>query len=132
MKKILFTFFLMVSLTNTVLSQEAEKKIVTTVWDGIVIVGYVDNGGFINFGGPSIKLISKPYAIGLGVLPSLKIKEDKVAAGQTKNAIFTPTLGAGITFIYKHLVIQTPIYYTGKNAKSDGKWNIGIGIGYKF
>lgn len=132
MKKIIIYLLLSFGFINITNAQDTEKKIVTTVWDGAVIVGYVNDGGFINFGGPSIKIIKKPYSVGLGVLPSLRIKEDKVIAGQPKNSILTPTLGAGITFAYKHLVVQTPIYYNNKTAKADGKWNLGIGLGYKF
>lgn len=108
------------------------KKLTAGVGDGIVVAGYVDNGAYVNFTGPHIKWVKKPYAILLGVLPSLRIKEDKVATGATKNSVITPTLGVGITFAYKHLVVQVPLYYNAKSSTADGKWNPGIGIGYRF
>ena len=109
-----------------------EAKVQAEACDGIVVAGYVDNGAYINFTGPHIKWVKKPFAILLGVLPSLRIKEDKVATGATKNSVITPTLGAGITFAFKHLVIQVPVYYNPKTAIANGKWNPGIGIGYRF
>lgn len=110
----------------------SNKKITATIAEGIIAVGYVDNGAYVNFTGPSIKLFKKPYLLCLGVLPSLRIKEDKVPAGSPKNSIITPALGAGITFAYKHVALQVPLYYNGKTAKDDGQWNVGVGVGYKF
>jgi hypothetical protein len=101
-------------------------------WDGIVVAGYVNKGAFVNFGGPSIKLIKKPYSIGFGMLPSFRIKEDKVAAGATKNSTILGALGFGLTTSYRHLVVQVPFYYNAKTAALDGKWNAGFGVGYKF
>lgn len=132
-KYILITILVFSAFVNTLNAQDnSEKKVSATIAEGIVVVGYVDDGAYINFTGPSIKIINKPYLICLGVLPSLRIKEDKVAAGAPKNSVITPTLGMGATFAYKHLAIQVPLYYNGKTAKVDGKWNIGFGLGYKF
>jgi hypothetical protein len=113
-------------------AQETEKKIIVTAWEGFAVAGYVDSGAFVNFGGPSIKLVHKPYAIIFGMLPSLKIKEDQVPEGAKKNSIVIPSLGFGLTYLYKHLAVQVPFYYNQKNATTDGKWNIGFGLGYKF
>jgi hypothetical protein len=108
------------------------KKAKVVAWDGMAVGGYVNNGGFVNFGGPTVKFISKPFGIGFGILPTMRIKEDKVAKGVMKNSAITPTAGFGFTFIYKHLVLQVPFYYNTKTATSNGKWNPGVGIGYKF
>ena len=108
-----------------------DKKIIASAWDGAVITGYVDNGAFVNFGGPSIKYISKPLAIGFGVLPSMRIKED-VSGTPTKNSIVMPALGFGLTFTFKHLALQIPFYNNPKTATKNGEWNPGFGIGYKF
>jgi hypothetical protein len=62
----------------------------------------------------------------------LRIKKDRVAAGAPRNSVITPNLGAGITMAYKHFAIQVPAYYNAKTSTKDGKWNPGIGIGYKF
>lgn len=102
------------------------------LFDGYLVAGYVDHGGFINCTGPSIKFSRKPYAVLLGLLPSLRIKEDKVAPGATKNSAFTPNLGFGITAAFHHLALQLPFYYNAKTAVKNGKWNPGIGLGYKF
>ena len=111
-----------------------DTKIVTSVWDGAIVAGFVDNGGFINFGGPSFKVVSKPYAFGFGMLPSLRIKEDKdaIAAGKPKNQMVFPSLGAGAFFSVKHFMVQVPIFYNPKTGLENGKWNVGLGIGYKF
>jgi hypothetical protein len=102
------------------------------LFDGCLLTGYVDHGAFINCTGPSIRFSKKPYAILFGMLPSLRIKEDKVAAGATKNSAVTPNLGFGITTAFQHLALQLPFYYNPKTAVKNGKWNAGIGLGYKF
>lgn len=103
-----------------------------TLFEGVIVAGYVDNGAYVNCAGPAIKFNKKPLAVLVGLLPSLRIKKDHVAAGATQNSVITPTLGAGITAIYKHLAIQVPVYYNAKTSSKNGKWNLGIGIGYKF
>ncbi len=109
-----------------------KTKATVVAWDGMIVAGYVNDGGFINFGGPSLKLIKKPWIFGIGILPSVRIKEDAVAAGAKKNSIIMPTAGFGFTMVYKHLVVQLPFYYNAKTAASDGKWHAGFGIGYKL
>lgn len=128
MKRSLLIVILFTVIQNT-FSQD--KKISASVWDGMLIVGYCDDGAFVNFGGPSIKYIAKPMSIGFGVLPSMRIKEDK-STTVAKNSVVTPTLGFGLTFAYKHLALQVPFFYNPKTATTDGKWNPGFGIGYKF
>jgi hypothetical protein len=125
---LVFIGFITISNAQEVL----EKNVSITAGEGIIVIGYVDNGAYINFTGPSLKLIHKPYVAWLGVLPSLRIKEDNVPAGAKKNSVLTPSLGFGLTFAYKHLAIQIPMYYNGKTTTTDGKWNPGIGLGFKF
>lgn len=132
MKKSILILALILFSTKGNAQENSIKNLTMTAWDGTVIIGYVNNGAFINFGGPSLKLIHKPYTASLGFLPSLRIKEDKVALGQKKNSIITPTLGFGLTSGYKHLAFQIPAYYNSKTGTKDGKWNIGLGLGYKF
>jgi hypothetical protein len=103
-----------------------------SAWDGMVVAGYVNDGGFVNFGGPSIRFIKRPFAVSLGMLPTLRFKKDKVAEGAKENSTVMPTAGIGISFVYRHLVVQVPFYYNGKTATSDGAWKTGVGIGYKF
>lgn len=111
-------------------AQESPSKITATLCDGFIIAGYVHDGGFINFGGPALKLTHKPFNFILGMLPSLKFKEDRT--GATKNSFITPTLGAGLTIAYKHIALQAPLYYNTKTASGNGRWHAGIGLGYKF
>ena len=103
-----------------------------TVWDGMMVAGYVNQGGFVNFGGPTLKLVAKPWSFGFGILPTMRIKEDKVAKDAPKNSIVTPTAGFGFTVCYKHLVVQVPFYYNPKTTVANGKWNPGIGLGIKL
>ena len=110
-----------------------EKKASVVAWDGMMVAGYVNQGSYVNFGGPSIKLVKKPWSFGFGILPTMRIKKDQVAKeGATKNSIITPTAGFGFTFAYRHLVVQVPFYYNAKSATVNGKWNPGVGIGYRF
>jgi hypothetical protein len=83
------------------------------------------------FEGPAIKLTHKPFMFMIGMLPSLKIKEDKTVNGP-KNTWVIPSLGFGATAVYKHIALQIPFLYNAKTASKDGKWNPGIGLGYKF
>jgi hypothetical protein len=110
---------------------KATSTLKTTLFEGIVAVGYIDDGATINFTGPAIKLTHKPFMFMIGMLPSLKIKEDKTANGP-RNTWVIPSLGFGATAVYKHIALQMPFLYNAKTASKDGKWNAGIGLGYKF
>lgn len=114
---------------KTVASNTKESKIKFTMQDGIVIAGYVDNGAFLNFTGPNISHTKNNTKIMLGMLPSLRIKEDNK---EPKNSIITPSLGVGFTYSYKRIAFQLPFYYNTKTASTDGKWNCGIGIGIRL
>jgi hypothetical protein len=123
----------MLGLFSSVTAQSTAAKSPTVVaWDGMVVAGYVNHGGFVNFGGPTVKLIKKPVSLGFGILPTMRIKEDDVAKGSPKNSAITPTAGFGFTVVYKHIAVQVPFYYNPKTALVSGKWNPGIGIGFKF
>ncbi|HEY6504673.1 MAG TPA: hypothetical protein VIZ28_11910 [Chitinophagaceae bacterium] len=136
MKKVIIKTVCMIcafcSFIATNAQSTSEKKATVVAWDGMAVAGYVNNGGFINFGGPTVKFINKPFSIGFGILPTMRIKEDNVPKGTVKNSIVTPTAGFGFSFIYKHMVLQVPFYYNPKTATSNGKWNPGVGVGYKF
>ena len=107
----------------------SKEKINFGFFDGTIVTGYVDQGGFLNFTGPNVSYTSGKSKILVGMLPSLRFKEDKSAV---KNAFVTPTLGMGMTYSYKKIAIQVPFYYNAKTATLDGKWNVGIGIGLKL
>jgi len=111
---------------------EAKAQTKVSLFDGTLVAGYVDHGGYINFVGPNVKFSKKPFSISAGLLPSLRIKEDKVTPGTTKNSLVTPNLGFGLTAVIHHLAIQLPFYYNTKTAAKNGEWNVGAGLGYKF
>lgn len=115
-------------------AQTTENRIKgsTTLFDGTIVAGYLDNGAYLNCTGPAIKLSKKPFAVMIGLLPSLRIKKDTVAPGASQNSAITPSLGTGITIAYHHLAIQLPVYYNAKTVAKDGQWKPGFGLGYKF
>lgn len=124
-------FFGMALMANFVKAQTTVKTSLT-VWDGMFVAGYVGNGAYINCGGPSVKWTMKPFSIAVGLFPAVRIKDDKQPAGAKTNSAVTPSTGVGITSAYKHLVFQIPLFYDAKTASSNGKWNLGVGVGYKF
>ncbi|KFC23018.1 hypothetical protein [Chryseobacterium sp. FH1] len=128
MKKQIGFILLFVSIFN--FAQENNSKVNVSFFDGIAVAGYVDDGGFFNFTGPNVNLVHRNTKIMLGMLPSIRIKEDR--SETTKNSILTPTLGMGITVAYRKLALQIPFYYNAKTATENGKWKMGIGLGYRF
>ena len=125
--KIVVSVLIFLLNSNNLLSQKTELK--TFILSGTIVGGYVDNGAYLNFTGPGVKLQRGSSDLMIGVLPSVRFKEDN---GITKNALVTPSLGIGITYTYKLLAVQIPFYYNGKTAIADGRWNIGIGLGLKL
>ncbi|TDS10254.1 hypothetical protein [Sphingobacterium paludis] len=125
------TLFLCFGLkNNTLFAQQGTIK--GSLFEGTVVAGYVDKGAYINCTGPAVKYSRPGASILLGLLPTLKIKEDKVEEGKPKNSVITPTLGFGMTACIGHFALQMPAFYTAKTATTDGKWKVGLGIGYKF
>lgn len=106
-----------------------ENKVNLALYDGIAVIGYVDKGSYLNFTGPNVNVKFQNSKLILGMLPSLRFRKDN---GVPKNAFVTPNLGVGLTYSYKKIVIQVPAYYNAKTAAQDGKWNVGIGVGYRF
>lgn len=117
-------------LSALLFAQENNSKVNASFFDGIAVAGYVDNGAFLNFTGPNVNFVYNQTKIMFGMLPSVRIKEDK--SSTTKNSILTPNLGIGITVAYKKLALQIPFYCNSKTSTVDGKWKMGIGIGYRF
>ncbi len=128
MKKLLCTAGIIIS--GFCYSQETGSKVKAAFFDGALMAGYVDHGAYINFTGPNISYKDKDFKIMLGMLPSLRIKEDRSAG--TKNSPVMPTLGAGLTIIYKKAALQLPVYYNNKTPTQNGAWKLGIGLGYSF
>ncbi len=105
------------------------EKVNFTFYDGIVVGGYVDEGGYLNFTGPNINVTYGKSKFLFGMMPSLRFKEDK---STPKNAFLTPSLGFGLTYSYKALAFQIPLYYNPKTATADGKWHVGLGLGLRI
>jgi hypothetical protein len=63
------------------------------------------------------------------MLPSLRFKVDK---DSPKNASVYPNLGFGLTYSYKYLSLQIPMYYNAKTTTENGSWHVGFGIGYRI
>ncbi|MDQ1151773.1 hypothetical protein QE382_003757 [Sphingobacterium zeae] len=130
MKKLL-TVCLLLMISSQMYGQE--KIVKGSLFEGIVVAGYADHGAYINCTGPALKYTFAPKSCLLvGLLPSLKLKEDKVDPGKPKNSWITPSLGFGLTAVFRHIAIQLPAFYTAKTSAADGKWRLGVGMGYKF
>lgn len=137
MKLYVLTVFF-TALTCTVLQAQDKQEsdatakknsINLSVLDGTFVAGYVDHGAFINFTGPNLSWTHNKSKLLLGMLPSLRIKEDN---RKPKNSLITPTLGVGLTYCYKKFALQLPLYYNAKTATENGKWNVGIGLGFRL
>lgn len=117
-------------------SQNVEQSVSTpqtgaklSGYDGTVIFGYVDEGAFLNFTGPNANISFRKHKIIVGMLPSLRFKQDN---SEIKNAPVTPNLGVGITYCYKRFALQVPLYYNPKTGTKNGNWNLGIGAGIRI
>lgn len=123
---------LLVAMFLAISGVKAQMKETKATWgEGVVVIGYVDDGAYVNFTGPAFRYSRKTFSLSAGLLPSLRLKEDK-SESETKNSLITPSLGFGLTGVYKHLAVQVPFFYNPRTASHDGKWNVGAGIGYKF
>lgn len=128
MKRFLYASGILIS--GLCFSQETSPKVKAAFFDGVAVAGYVDNGSFINFTGPNINVTFHHTKLILGMLPSLRIKEDRSEG--TKNSAITPNLGAGLTFVYRHIALQIPLYYNTKTSTQNGSWKVGVGLGYSL
>lgn len=128
MKKCMYAVGILIS--GLCFSQETGSRIKASFFDGVAVAGYVDHGAFINFTGPNVSFTHNSLKLIAGMLPSLRIKEDRSAG--TKNSPVMPTLGAGLTVVYKKIALQIPVYYNSKTASEDGSWKVGAGLGYSF
>lgn len=128
MLKIICHLFILLYIQNFALYAQ-EPKVKISVFDGVVMAGYVDNGGFSNFTGPNISATYKNSKFIFGMLPSLRLKKDN---STPKNSFVTPNLGIGFTYCYKLFAIQIPLYYNTKTATENGNWQIGLGLGLRL
>lgn len=128
MKKLIYAGGIFTSLLC--FSQEKEPKVKASFFDGVMVAGYADHGAFFNFTGPNVSFKNKDFKLMLGMLPSLRIKQDHSEG--PRNSVVMPTLGAGATVVYKNFALQVPAYYNPKTASQNGSWKAGIGLGYSF
>ena len=127
-------FFLFFWTKNEAQTEEKSQKetksgIQVAAYDGIIVAGFVDGGGYTNFTGPNINMTRGDSRFILSALPSLRYKKDN---STPKNAFVTPTLGIGFTYSYKLFAVQIPLFYNSKTAVEDGKWHVGIGLGIRL
>ena len=101
----------------------------TSPISGGLVIGYVDQGAFVNVLGPNVKYKMRTVECSVGLLPSLKLKKDQ---NPIKNSFVTPSLGVGLTFKRKRMIFQLPLYYKSKTATVNGRWDLGFGLGYSF
>jgi len=127
LKIIGYLSILILSVQTNLFAQES--KVNASLYDGIIVAGYVDDGAFLNFLGPNINVTHGNSKFILGMLPSLRFKEDTKTP---KNAFVTPNLGMGLTYNYKHFAVQIPLYYNAKTATQSGNWQVGVGLGLKL
>lgn len=128
MKKVLYGWGIFIS--GLCLSQKKDLKIKVSFFDGIAVAGYVDHGAFLNFTGPNVNFTCYNTKMMIGMLPSLRIKEDQSSG--TKNSAVMPTLGVGFAVVYKKIALQIPFYYNTKTSSDNGSWKMGLGLGYRF
>ena len=127
-KKIAYLSLIMLITFSTSLLAQTDK-VKPVLFDGVINVGYVNNGGFLNFTGPGLSASYKNSKFLFGMLPSLRFKVDD---DSPRNASIYPNLGFGLTYSYKYLSLQIPMYYNAKTTTEDGSWHVGFGIGYRI
>jgi len=123
------TLTMIISLAFCSVAKAQDNSSTVNAFDGIVIVGYVDNGVYLNFTGPNVKWTNGEAVTTLGMLPSLRIKRDN---GATQHSLITPNLGIGITYEHNGWAFQVPLYYNPKTADENGQWNVGVGVGFRL
>ena len=98
---------------------------------GTVGVAFHKDYGFLNFGGPTVRVTHKHWGLNLSMLPSLMYKwqpntDQTLVLGSTPQLI--PNLGASISISYKRASTMMPIYYIVNRRI----WVAAFGIGYRF
>lgn len=116
-------------LINSFCSNAQTAKVKTALFDGIVVAGYVNKGAYLNFAGPGLKLSKGHSQFMLGMFPSLRFKKDRATPA---NSFVTPALGVGVTYTYKALALQVPLYYNNKTGSQNGQWYAGLGVGLRL
>lgn len=135
MKVMLYVLFILL-LTSRLAAQspampdKPAANVQASLCEGVMVAGYVDEGAYLNFTGPNINFKTKNSKFILGMLPSLRFKNDN--SEPTHNSLVTPNLGAGLTYCYKHFAIQLASYYNAKTATKNGAWVVGGGIGIQL
>ncbi|MFN4300094.1 MAG: hypothetical protein ACK4EX_10260 [Thermaurantimonas sp.] len=98
-------------------------KTEVTMYDGFAMIGWLPNGGFLNFTGPNINFTFARQKLVIGMLPSLSYLRDE--GGPTRNAPIIPNLSTGITYSFDWAAVQMAFYYDNKTSTQDGRWLVG-------
>lgn len=109
-----------------------DERISAGLWAGTIVAGYVDHGGYINCVGPNIRYGYRHWSVAVGLLPSIRVKKDRVRQGETRNAMFMPSLGTGATLGWRKCVLQVPLFYQPKTSSAHGRWHVGFGVGWQL
>ncbi len=101
------------------------------LFTGTVGVAFHQDYGFINLGGPTVRVGNKEWGLSLSMLPSLmykwKANTDQTATlGPTPQLI--PNLGVGMGVSYKRATAMIPFYYIVNRRV----FVAAVGIGYRF
>lgn len=124
---VILKLMILTTLSSSLFAQD--EKVKPLLFDGAFHVGYVNQGGFINFAGPGLSVSKGSSKFVFGLLPTLRFKADKATP---KNSFVFPTLGFGLTYTRKYLSLQLPLYHIPKTATRNGTWQLGFGVGYKI
>lgn len=122
--------FLLLGIVGFFTTKAQTFRTETTLYDGFVMVGWLPNGGFLNFTGPNFNFTFGRQKLVIGMLPSLRYLRDE--GGPTRNAPIIPNLGTGITYAYDWAAVQMAFYYDNKTAAENGKWLLGFGLGLRL
>jgi hypothetical protein len=103
----------------------------STLMTGTIGIAYHKDYGFINLGGPTVRIGNKTWGLSLSMLPSLMYKwkentDQTATLGPTPQLI--PNLGASVGINYKRATVIAPFYYI-LNRRI---FVTAVGIGYRF
>ncbi|MBI4930766.1 MAG: hypothetical protein HY841_08390 [Bacteroidetes bacterium] len=133
--KTIFFYCLLCFLTQLSFAQETPKKespkVSYKTVGSIIISTHKHSGtemfsGFLNFGGPAVRLDYGKCGISYGMFPSLRFVEIN------NELTVSPTLGTGFQLNYKKFALALPMYYLASPASKKNIWIISVGVGYKF
>lgn len=85
-------------------------------------------GFYFNMVGGQIRFVHNHFAASIAIMPTLRFhKDEHLDPDDDVRPYITPTFSVGALFMYRRMMIATPISYS-----YDSKWHPTIGFGYKF